>query len=277
MEEVLKKSTEKQKIFLYKEDGNNSLYLGNPQQLKLNSKDYYRYYEAITHPALSSHPNSKSVLVLGGGDGCIAAELLKYPELEDIDNVDWDEELTKLCTDNGDLAKINNYSLQSNRVTKIKENYREYLSNTDKKYDIILLDYHLPEEEEWNKLFTVEFFTLLRPRLVDDKSMFVMSSGSPTESPKSFWCILQTMLEAGFYVTPYHQFIPSQGDWGFNVGSIKPFKIVEKFAIPTKSLNKNVIHAMMVFGPDQLSAEVEVNTDENAKLVDYTLGIEDEV
>ncbi|MGB0979244.1 MAG: spermidine synthase, partial [Croceimicrobium sp.] len=64
------------------------LYLNGNQQL--SSLDEQKYHEALVHPAAHLAHQIKDVLVLGGGDGCAARELLKYPELQSITIVDLD-------------------------------------------------------------------------------------------------------------------------------------------------------------------------------------------
>jgi spermidine synthase len=47
--------------------------------LQFSSRDEYRYHEALVHPALAAHPAPARVLILGGGDGLAAREILRYP------------------------------------------------------------------------------------------------------------------------------------------------------------------------------------------------------
>jgi spermidine synthase len=42
-------------------------------------RDEFVYHEMITHVAMNTHPNPKEVLVVGGGDGGVIREILRYP------------------------------------------------------------------------------------------------------------------------------------------------------------------------------------------------------
>ena len=53
------------------------LYINGNQQL--STVDEAMYHEPLVHPAMQLYPNPRSVLILGGGDGCAAREVLKYP------------------------------------------------------------------------------------------------------------------------------------------------------------------------------------------------------
>ena len=47
------------------------------EQLTLSEKDGQAYAELMAHPALQCHQSSR-VLILGGGDGSVAREVLRY-------------------------------------------------------------------------------------------------------------------------------------------------------------------------------------------------------
>ena len=63
--------------------------------LMLTEKDEFIYHEMITHVPMSVHPNARKVLVIGGGDGGTVRELLKYPQIEEIDLVEIDEQVVE--------------------------------------------------------------------------------------------------------------------------------------------------------------------------------------
>ena len=58
--------------------------------LMMTEKDEFIYHEMITHVPMAVHPNVKSVLVIGAGDGGVIRELTRYPEIEHIDMVEID-------------------------------------------------------------------------------------------------------------------------------------------------------------------------------------------
>ena len=57
----------------------------------VNEGDYYNYSEMITHVPMLSNKMPKAVLVIGGGTGTIAKEVLKYDTVEKVVIVDIDE------------------------------------------------------------------------------------------------------------------------------------------------------------------------------------------
>lgn len=58
--------------------------------------DEVLYHESLVHPALSSTPSLKRVLIIGGGEGATLREVVKWPQVESIDMIDWDEEIINL-------------------------------------------------------------------------------------------------------------------------------------------------------------------------------------
>lgn len=59
--------------------------------IQLTERDECAYQEMITHLPLSSIPNPKKVLVIGGGDGGVLREVARYPSLEHVDICEIDE------------------------------------------------------------------------------------------------------------------------------------------------------------------------------------------
>ena len=57
--------------------------------VQTTEQDEFMYHEMLIHPAMVTHPKPKKVLIVGGGDGGAAREILKHPvekvKLVDID------------------------------------------------------------------------------------------------------------------------------------------------------------------------------------------------
>ncbi|MFQ5993513.1 MAG: polyamine aminopropyltransferase [Acidiferrobacterales bacterium] len=76
----------------------------------LTDRDNFIYHEMMTHPALFTHPQPRSVLIVGGGDCGGLREVLKHAAVEHVDMVEIDERVTRvaerffpqLCEMNGD-------------------------------------------------------------------------------------------------------------------------------------------------------------------------------
>src|SRR5437762_11318931 len=91
-----------------------SLFLNG--NLQFSSVDEYRYHEALVHPAMQAAEGRKRVLILGGGDGLAAREVLRYPEVESVTLVDLDPAITSLAVKYPELHELNQGSLEDARL-----------------------------------------------------------------------------------------------------------------------------------------------------------------
>src|SRR3982751_876154 len=55
-----------------------------------SERDEFFYHENLVHPAALAHPKPERALIVGGGDGGTAEELLKYPSMRAITLVEID-------------------------------------------------------------------------------------------------------------------------------------------------------------------------------------------
>ena len=65
--------------------------------IMLTEKDEFIYHELLVHVAMAVNPNIKEVLVIGGGDGGVVRELMKYDSIDIIDVVEIDPLLVDVC------------------------------------------------------------------------------------------------------------------------------------------------------------------------------------
>ncbi|MFW5972085.1 MAG: polyamine aminopropyltransferase [Bacillota bacterium] len=223
--------------------------------IQFSSQDEYRYHEALVHPVFSLVEDRRNVLVLGGGDGLAVREILKYPEVERIDLVDLDKAVTKLAKSSSFFLEYNKNSLENEKVNVINQDAYQFLENSRGLYNIVIVDLPDPNNESLNKLYTTTFYRMIYGHLTDRGAMVVQST-SPYFARTPFWTIHNTIAEANFNTRAYHAYIPSFGDWGFNIGT-KNFSFApEDISIEaeTKYLTDEQMPSLFIFGKDILSA-----------------------
>lgn len=103
----------------------------------LSEVDEATYSEGLTHPALACHPDPKQVLVLGGGDGGVSREIARYAGVEQITVVEIDKQLVELCREYFPRAAA---GLDEPRVNVCYDDSHRFLTSTDQRYDIIIVD-----------------------------------------------------------------------------------------------------------------------------------------
>lgn len=245
-----------QKIIVTKWNDNYWLYLND--NLQFSTFDEPMYHEVLVHPVMHILDKPKNVLILGGGDGCAARELLKYPTIEKITLVDLDKKLTDLFIKEPILAEINQHSLINEKVNVINQDGFKFMSETNTFFDLIMIDLPDPRNVELARLYSKEFYELCRLRLTP-KGGLITQAGSPYYTPYAFKCIEKTMKSANYSVLPLHNQVLSMGEWGWILGSksettkkqmLEKLATIDTKTIETKWLNKEAMHLITSFGKD---------------------------
>ena len=213
---IFSKDTPYQHIVLTRWKDDLRLFLNS--HLQFSSRDEYRYHEALIHPGLASVAGARRVLILGGGDGLAIREVLKYPQVERIVLVDLDPEMTRLFSSNALLTALNHGSLRSPKVQVVNADAFLWVDSAADRFDFIVADFPDPTNYSLGKLYTTVFFSALGHHL-SEGGAFVVQSTSPMFARKSFWCIEETIKQAGYRTFPYHAYVPSFGEWGFVLAS----------------------------------------------------------
>ena len=242
------------------------LHLNN--NLQFSSSDEYRYHEALVHPGLSWIPGARRVLILGGGDGLAAREVLKYPSVESVTLVDLDPAMTHLFSTNELLREVNGSSLLSPRVHVINKDAFVWLNENSEFFDFAIVDFPDPTNYALGKLYTTAFFKSLKEHLSQNGAAVIQST-SPLYARKSYWCIAATLQSAGFQTSPYHVYVPSFGEWGFVLASNRDYAPPTRFPGGLKFITAETTPGLFQFPPDMARVDAEVNRLNNQVLVQY--------
>ncbi len=220
--------------------------------LQFSSRDEHIYHEMLVHPALTLAEQNERVLILGGGDGLALREVLKQPTVREVTLVDIDPEMIELARSHPTLSELNARAFEDARVEAsfrdlvtpsgieapvyeysgavsdglaagVEEAARVSVYTVDADrlvdllpggQDVVLIDLPDPNSVELTKLYSLEFYLKLR-RLLSDGAMLAIQATSPYHAKESFLCIRRTLEAAGYTTLPYHDDVPSFGDWGW--------------------------------------------------------------
>jgi spermidine synthase len=265
-EVIFSRNTRYQRIVLTKWKDDLRLFLN--AHLQFSSRDEYRYHEALVHPGLAAVSGAKRVLVLGGGDGLAAREILKYPNVEQITLVDLDPEMTKLFSNNPMLVQLNGGSLRSPKVRVINDDAFPWLDRSNDVFDFVVVDFPDPTNFSLGKLYTTTFYRLLA-RHISQSGYVVVQSTSPLFARQSFWCIVTTLRQAGLRTWPYHVYVPSFGEWGFVLAGIAPYEPPVRLPEKLRFLTAASVPELFRFPNDMLPLEAEPNRLNDQILVRY--------
>ena len=182
--------------------------------------DEFVYNEMVTHVPMSVHPQVKKVLIIGGGDGGVAREYCRYPEIEAIDVVEQDDMFVDVCRQFfPETAK----GFEDDRVNNFYEDGLKFLRKKINEYDIIVNDSTDPFGHT-EGLFTKEFYGNCYKALKDDGIM-VYQHGSPFYDEDEVAC--RNMHRKAYRSFPisrvYQAHIPTcpSGYWLFGFASKK--------------------------------------------------------
>ncbi|WP_078547660.1 polyamine aminopropyltransferase [Litchfieldia alkalitelluris] len=271
---VYSEQTNYQKIVLTKEQGDLRLFLDG--QLQFSSTDEYRYHETLVHPAVSLTDKPSKVLILGGGDGLAIRELKKYDNIESITVVDLDPRMIELSKTHHDIVKLNNHAFNTDHVMIETKDAFNFLKENSSIYNVILIDLPDPNNESLNKLYTLEFYQLVRNHLAPGGTVMVQAT-SPTFATEVYWSIDKTVKATGLKTENLHVDIPSFGDWGFILAKREDFNIEDvKIKADTRFITNDLVQAMTYFGKDidlenDNGTNLEINTLINPILIEkYT-------
>jgi spermidine synthase len=235
--------------------------------LQFSTRDEYRYTESLVYPALGA--GARSVLVLGGGDGLAARELLRTPGVDKIVQVELDPAVIELARST--MRYANGGSLDNPRVHVVTADAMKWLRETKSpSFDAIIVDLPDPDTPVLGRLYSTEFYALVS-RALAPGGLMVVQSGSPYSTLIAFWRTISTITAAGYAVTPYHVYVPTFGDWGFALarrGDKAPQPALPRDAPPLRFLNPSVLDAATVFAPDVQPRPLEPSTLEHPRVVE---------
>ncbi|MBI2853293.1 MAG: methyltransferase domain-containing protein [Chloroflexi bacterium] len=181
--------------------------------------DEFIYHEALVQPAMVSHPGPIDVLIAGGGEGATTRHVLMHPSVRSVVMVDIDSEVVDLCRDK--MPEWHAGSFDDPRFELVIGDARKYIEQSDRKFDVILLD--IPESLEQGPacmLYTTEFYRHVLACLKPGGVVALQSDNASWGYMNGFPAIVNTLKAVFRVVRPYQVHIPSfGGSWGFSVAS----------------------------------------------------------
>lgn len=186
--------------------------------MMLTQKDEFIYHEMMVHVPMAVHPEVRKVLVIGGGDGGTARELIRYPAIEQIDVVEIDEEVVSACRTHLPQTAC---GFDDERVRLYYEDGLKYVRRYEDAYDLILVDSTDPFGPG-EGLFTKEFYGNCYKALKEDGIM-VNQHESPFYEADAKACMRahKRIVESFPISRVYQAHIPTypSGHWLFGFAS----------------------------------------------------------
>jgi spermidine synthase len=169
-------------------------------RLRVSGRDEDRYHEALVHPAMNG-PHAR-VLILGGGDGLAAREVLRYPGVRSVDVVELDAGVVRLARRDPALSSLNGHAYDDPRVRVVTADAFHWLRGAQATYDVVISDLPDPGITASTKLYSQEFYGLARRVLAPDGRLAV-HAGPVSSRRRVFWTVDATLRAAGLRTAPY--------------------------------------------------------------------------
>lgn len=164
----------------------------------------YHYHEPMVHPALCCHPRPRSILVIGGGDGGIAREVLKYPVVERVVLAELDGGVVDFSRKY--LSVVHGDSFNDPRLEVNIVDGRKFTEEHPGEFDVVIMDMTDPFGPS-KMLYTRDFYRIVKQAFRDKNGIFVMHSESPVARPKAFSSIQKTLSSVFTNVNPFYLYI----------------------------------------------------------------------
>jgi spermidine synthase len=144
------------------------------------------YHEALVHPAAMAHPAPRKALILGGGDGGAAEELLKHPSIERVVLAELDEAVVQFSRQH--LQAVHRGALDDARVEVCIGDGLALMEATDERFDLALMDLTDPDTPA-SALYAPDSLARMK-RVLAPGGALVLHLGSPVFHGRRWpsWC-----------------------------------------------------------------------------------------
>jgi len=172
-----------------------------------SERDEFYYHENLVHMAAIAHPAPARALIVGGGDGGSAEELLKYRSMQSVTLCEIDQAVVDIARRH--LQSVHWGSLDDPRLDlRIGDGFA-FVRESGARFDLIVLDLTDPGGPS-TQLYTPDFYRACAARLEPGGAM-TLHIASPVAHPQRIREGLDALRGAFPIVTPYLTSVPLYG------------------------------------------------------------------
>src|SRR6185295_14251181 len=172
-----------------------------------SERDEFFYHENLVHVAALSHPKPERALIVGGGDGGSAEELLKHSSIGSVTLAEIDSRVVDIARTY--LGAVHRGALDDPRLTLVIGDGFGFVRTATERYDLIVLDLTDPGGPS-EQLYTPDFYRACASRLTPQGAL-TLHIASPIAHPDRIRETLAHLRAAFSIVTPYLTSVPLYG------------------------------------------------------------------
>lgn len=153
------------------------LYVNGILQVRSDTNEFF--HEWFAHvPVMRAGQTPENVLILNGGDGLLANELLKYDSIQSLTVVEADPVTLQIGKNHPDIVYMNRGSLKDDRVTTVVNEPLRYTRSHSELFDAIYIDVKNPAGLDGNRYYSKEFLSGIKDSLTDDGYLVLLAPGA---------------------------------------------------------------------------------------------------
>jgi spermidine synthase len=176
--------------------------------------DEFIYHECMTHVAALSHPAPRAALVLGGGDGGAARQLLRHPGIERIVVAELDADVVRLTGDY--LPEVRGGAFDDPRVELVIGDAADFVAQASQDshalpFDLVVFDLTPPDSPAAG-LYSPKFYRALKSVMSED-ALVSLHLGSPLHHPERVGALLESLRTTFANVRPLGAWVPLYGSF----------------------------------------------------------------
>jgi len=204
--------------------------LFNDGAVMLSERDEFVYHDMIAHVPLFVHPAPERVLIIGGGDGGTAREVLRHREVHSCHMVEIDAMVVEACREHLPSTAS---ALDDPRLELIIGDGVRYVEETADAYDVVIVDSTDPVGPA-APLFGKAFYGNVA-RILGDGGIAVAQAESPFFESEAQTTLLESLTArfSGVHLYNFANMTYPGGLWSFSFAS-------------------NVLHPLRDFDPDRV-------------------------
>jgi spermidine synthase len=182
--------------------------------------DEFIYHEMLTHVPILAHGAARRVLIVGGGDGGMAREVLRHARIDHVTMVEIDAGVVEFSKTY--LPRLSDGAFDDPRLDLVIADGADFMAQSDQHFDVIIIDSTDPIGPG-EVLFTDSFYDHARARLAEG-GILVTQNGVPFMQPdeltRTMRAFKQLFADWGCYIASIPTY--AGGPMAFGWGSQSP-------------------------------------------------------
>lgn len=196
---------------------------------QVTTADEYVYHEMLSHVPILAHGAVRDVLIVGGGDGGMAEEVLKHQDVARVVMVEIDSGVIDFARRH--LADIHKGCFDDPRLELVIADGKDYAAGGEDRFDVIIVDSTDPIGPG-EVLFTSSFYADCK-RMLKPGGVLVTQNGVPYFQPdelrNTVFNFARLFADAGCYLAVVPSYIGGfmALGWGTDNASLREVEVKE--------------------------------------------------